>query len=189
MDVPSTRAEAKARGLPHYFTGKPCVNGHVALRKTKGACVECLKQEWAESNARRAQLPKSEAAKAAGRRYYERNRDRVIEAAQRRPSLEKRRHRNTHKARNPDVYRVLTNQRRRRNREATPKSLLPADKRAMRALYEQAALISETTGIPHEVDHIVPLRHPAVCGLHVPWNLRVLTAEENARKSNAWTPQ
>ena len=56
MDYPKTRKEAKAKGAKYYFTGEPCKNGHVALRKTKGACVECLKIEWQTSAAKRADV-------------------------------------------------------------------------------------------------------------------------------------
>ena len=184
MDHPKTRKEAIASGAKFYFTGEPCVRGHIALRKTKGACVDCMKEDWAIDNERRKGKPKTDAAKAAAKRYYEKNREAVIARAAARPVEEKRRLQAEYKERNVDVVRADTSVRKRRHRDATPSWLTPTERMQMRELYVQARKLTALTGERYVVDHIVPLRGEEVCGLHVPWNLRVITQDENLRKSN-----
>lgn len=38
------------------------------------------------------------------------------------------------------------------------------------------------------LDHDIPVNHPRVCGLTVPWNLSVVPWAVNARKSNTFNP-
>jgi len=188
MNYPSTRKEAKTSGAKYYFTGEPCKHGHIALRKTKGACVECLKIEWEKASKNRAEYYKaygeSEAGKKAKRSYYERNKDAVIARAAARPKEERTRHREKYKAQNPELYKAIASVRKRRHKNATPKWISTEQKLAIRNLYLQAQQLTKVTGERYVVDHIVPLINPTVCGLHVPWNLRVITQEENLIKSN-----
>lgn len=187
-NFPKTRAEAKATGAKYYFTGEPCKHGHVAPRKTKGSCVECLKAEWAKGNEARAEYfreyNKSEAGQRAKRGYYERNKDAVVAAAQARPDDAKNLYKKRHKDSNPDYYRSLVSSRRRRFRQATPRWLTTEDKLEIRLKYRLAIELTRKTGVRYAVDHIVPLLGESVSGLHVPWNLEVITQEENLKKSN-----
>ncbi|RZJ26195.1 MAG: hypothetical protein EOO54_03770 [Haliea sp.] len=48
--------------------------------------------------------------------------------------------------------------------------------------------IIRTTPPGMHADHIVPLQHPHVCGLHVPANLQHTPRLENLRKGNGWWP-
>jgi len=65
--------------------------------------------------------------------------------------------------------------RRAKKLNATP---LWADQETLLEIYAKA----RAEGM--EVDHIVPLSNPMVCGLHVPDNLQLLTGSENRKKGN-----
>jgi hypothetical protein len=184
MNYPKTRAEAKETGATHYFTGVPCTRGHIALRKTKGVCVECMKEDWAVDNAKRSEKPKSEAAKAAGKRYYQKNREAIIARAAARPANEVRQYKDKHKQNNPEYYKALTSTRKRRHRAATPKWVGAEEKKAIRQLYLEAQRLTKLTGERYVVDHIYPLISEEVCGLHTLRNLRIMTQAENLIKSN-----
>ncbi len=65
-----------------------------------------------------------------------------------------------------------------------PKWLSEDQLKAIKTEYALSQWCSEVMGIKYHVDHIVPLKGKDVCGLHVPWNLQVIPAVENIRKSN-----
>lgn len=186
MQYPKTRAEAKQTGAVHYFTGQPCKHGHVALREVKGTCVVCREAEQKRSAAKRRGQPKSEAAKRAGRRYYERNRDAVIAKASLQPPEARREYRRRWKANNPDTVKAHVVQKRSRLRRATPRALSKEHRRQLREFYVSAAEISRSTGMTYSVDHVVPLAGKNICGLHVPWNLQIIPLLDNCKKGISW---
>lgn len=65
-----------------------------------------------------------------------------------------------------------------RRRLAAPKWLTREQRAEMRQLYKNAA----AAGM--HVDHILPIAGREARGLHVPWNLQILPAEENLKKGN-----
>ena len=67
---------------------------------------------------------------------------------------------------------------------ATPPWLTKEQLRRIEDFYAEAARLQAADGIKRHVDHIYPLQGKTVCGLHVPWNLQILTSAANLRKSN-----
>lgn len=75
--------------------------------------------------------------------------------------------------------------RRAQQSKATP---VWSDPRKVASFYESADTLNMLIGEWHHVDHIVPLRSKLVCGLHNEFNLQILPAIENHRKSNLFWP-
>lgn len=68
--------------------------------------------------------------------------------------------------------------------QRTPMWLSKEQLKEIQAFYVESAKLTKETGIPHEVDHELPLQGKNVSGLHVPWNLRVVPRSTNRRKGN-----
>lgn len=84
---------------------------------------------------------------------------------------------------NPGVRREERARRRALELQALPKWLSAEALLKIREWYDLAKHFTQQFG-PHHVDHIIPLRGKNVWGLHVPWNMQILPAALNIKKSN-----
>jgi hypothetical protein len=75
-------------------------------------------------------------------------------------------------------------------RQAEYKAAPPwVDRTPINAIYRECKRLNRRDGAcTWAVDHIVPLNHPLVCGLHIAVNLQISKYNENALKSNNWWP-
>jgi len=118
---------------------------------------------------------------------YVKNRDKIIEKTY--VWIEKNRDRHNAKSNrwarlNPGKVNARTARRYASKTLATPKWLSKSQLLHIKCRYQVAAMLTKQGDTKWEVDHIVPLRGKDVCGLHVPWNLRIIQQSENRRKSN-----
>ena len=205
--LPASFSAARAAGLPKYFTGNPCVRGHIAERRTSNQrCTDCERiasanwksanpEKRAESNRKTKQriyaaLTKEQrqARIDAHREWRARNRDKV------RANTKKWYEANLDRAaeisrewvrRNPHLHAAKVARRRAAEHQPMPPWLTADIHARIAAIYAEARRMADETGVPHDVDHIVPLKGKTVCGLHVPWNLRPLPASTNRRKATS----
>ena len=57
---------------------------------------------------------------------------------------------------------------------------------ALHAVWQECRDLEQRTGVKYHLGHIVPLNHPRVSGLTVPWNLKPIPAKKNMRDGNGW---
>jgi flagellum-specific peptidoglycan hydrolase FlgJ len=87
---------------------------------------------------------------------------------------------------NPDLNAAKEARRRCAKLNRTPSWMTKEEESRIKSIYKMCRAISKKTGIPHQVDHIIPLQGKLVSGLHVASNLRIITRTENASKHNSF---
>lgn len=169
------------RDLPFdsFSTVKP---GRGDRNNLASRCKECRSAKnlaWHYDNPDRA--------KANRRRIYERNPERDRQQARKWQAKNPDRHKENYRnwaAQNPTALAARTALYKANKWNATPIWLSDDHIQEIGLFYECAASLTESTGIAHHVDHIFPLKGNGCSGLHVPWNLQILTAFENISKKN-----
>jgi hypothetical protein len=131
-------------------------------RKDNPEKVKELGKSWAKANPEKIRAYSVK----AGRAWHERNPEYLKE----------------HYKANKERYVAASARRRASQDSATPTWLTAIDKAMIQEMYDVSEARYIQTGIKHHVDHIVPINGKGVAGMHVPWNLQVITAHENLSK-------
>jgi len=178
--TPKSRKEAKIAGLRHFFTGRPCKNGHIANRFTaNGVCVVCNNEYRTIAYNRHKEYYARYSAEFNSRmkaldpeyheRYYAANRDKILEKDKK------------WRKDNPEKSRALVRNRRSRIKKCDGRH---TGQDVIDILHSQNFLCN-ACGIDiskkYHVDHIIPI---AKGGSNWPSNLQCLCVDCNLRKGS-----
>ena len=168
-----TRKAALEFGVPRYFNGKPCPKGHVAERNAKtGRCIECKRAH--DRDVRAADpIPMRDRIKD----WKEKNSERHAENRRKSVRIWVRRH--------PEKAAALRIARGRAEKRAI---VAWADQEKIKIVYQLRNDLNRLGQDKWHVDHIVPLKSEIVCGLHNEFNIQVIRASDNNKKSNKFWP-
>jgi hypothetical protein len=191
-EIGSSAADAKARGLKRYFTGKPCVNGNVAPRYLSGGCLcsACAevrrhraKAWWNDPanegaiEAKRAKDKVHPKAKEWRQRHSARHAKQISAKAmewQRANPERAAEIRQRWADNNPEALKAARLRRVLAVRQATPPWWSKWDRFVIAQAKELARLRTQMTGIVWEIDHMIPIQGDEASGLHCAANVQVI---------------
>lgn len=144
-------------------------------------CSDCQKKQY-HSN-------KQKKLKRQRERYFEKRelillRQKLYNSTNK---ISRSKYRKNHYLSNKDVALSYWAKRRAVKLKATPSWLTKSELEEIKDFYTAAAMFKLYVGVEYHVDHIVPLQGKTVCGLHVPWNLQIVTEAENKKKARSLT--
>ena len=177
--------QARHWNCTYYYTGRRCKNGHLSPRFTSNkACVACetvrrtLLTPEARDHLAEKQRQYDQARKDKKREYarlwYRKNKERIKVRRSAHPNYKRR-------------MRSANEQYRKAKRNAYIYTQDIEIQRRIDEIYDHMRQLNEAGG-DYVVDHIIPIQNELVCGLHVPWNLAVLSRIKNSIKGNDFDP-
>ena len=134
-------------------------------------CLRCRTQHKEKNKAARVRYNQSEKGKQTKKEIHKKYRQ--TEEGRKKHNEYCRKYNKTFKGK---VNTMICNAKR---RERLQTILTAEEMENIQSIYEECQRISQETGIPHHVDHIIPL---AKGGQHHPSNLQILSATENLKK-------
>lgn len=167
---------AKKRSKTYYHANTDKVKKYRQNNKEK---IDITRKKYVAENKEKIASVKKD--------YAERNKEHLAKAKKKwRENNKDRDDLNHKKYRQENRGRVnATNSRRRAAKlQATPKWITQEQLKEIDEIYQDVQDIQWLAEEKLHVDHIYPLQGKTMCGLHVPENLRIVSASENLKKSN-----